>query len=176
MSPLPGMTRPRNKARHDVSILHLLYRAGVSVDELFAFFVGFNGPSARQHAILMAVARNCGASQAAIVEDTGIDRSTTSAMVIRLVKKGWLQRRPAKYDGRAYALSLTAVGLKIIRRSEGAAVEAHAKLLVPLSKRRRVVLLKALRKIVETHGVPVSGGGKTVRRPAYVGHAAQRRQ
>ena len=147
------MTRPRNKVRHDVSILHLLHRAGLSVDELFEFFVGFNGPSARQHAILAAVARNDGASQAAIVEDTGIDRSTTSAMVILLLRKGWLQRRPAKDDGRAYALRLTAVGRKVIRRSRGAAVEADAKLLAPLATRRRAVLVKALRKIVETYGV-----------------------
>lgn len=147
------MTPPRNKVPHDVSIHHLLHRAGLSVDELFTFFVGFNGPSARQHAILTAVARNGGASQAAIVEDTGIDRSTTSAMVIRLVKKGWLQRRPAKDDGRAYALRLTAVGRKVIRRSQDAAVEADAKLLAPLTTRHRAVLMKALSKIVETYGV-----------------------
>jgi hypothetical protein len=32
-------------------------------------------------------------------------------------------------------------------------------LLAPLSKRRRMVLLKALCAIVETHGVPGSGAG-----------------
>jgi DNA-binding MarR family transcriptional regulator len=146
------MARARNKVRHDVSILHLLHRAGLSADELFEFFVGFDGPSSRQHAVLMAVARNTGASQAAIVDATGIDRSTTSEMVPRLVKKGWLQRRRAKDDARAYALRLTAAGRKVIRGSQGAASETDGKMLAPLSTPRRAVLVNALSKIVERYG------------------------
>ena len=98
-----AMKKHAHRARRKASTLHLLHRAGLSADELFSFFVGFDGPSARQHAILLAVARNGGASQAAIVQDTGIDRSTTSAMAVRLVKNGWLRRRPDRNDGRAYS-------------------------------------------------------------------------
>ena len=85
--------RKGSRSAGEVWILHLLHRASLSADELFAFFVGFDGPSSRQYAVLKAVARNAGASQAAVVGATGIDRSTTSEMVLRLVKKGWLQRR-----------------------------------------------------------------------------------
>jgi DNA-binding MarR family transcriptional regulator len=146
-----GMLGASNNVQHDASILHLLHRASLSADELFAFFVGYKGPSSRQYAILKAVARSRGASQAAIVSSTGIDRSTTSEMVRGLVNKGWLQRRRAKDDARAFAVRLTAVGRKILRGGEGAAWETDEKVLAALSSTRRAVLVKALGKIVETH-------------------------
>ena len=146
------MKKHAHRARRKASTLHLLHRAGLSADELFSFFVGFDGPSARQHAILLAVARNGGASQAAIVQDTGIDRSTTSAMAVRLVRKGWLRRRPDRNDGRAYVLRLTAAGRKVVRAGERAASEAEASMLAQLSSRRRTVFRKGLSAILRAYG------------------------
>jgi DNA-binding MarR family transcriptional regulator len=148
-----GMLGASSNARLDASILHLLHRAGLCADELFAFFVGYKGPSSRQYAILKAVARNPRASQAAIVGATGIDRSTTSEMVRRLVNKGWLRRRRTKDDARAFAVRLTVAGRNVLRGGEGAAWETDEKVLAALSSTHRAVLVKGLGKIVETHGV-----------------------
>ena len=143
--------RSRNDARGDARVFHLVHRAGLCVDELFAFFVGFEGPSSRQYAVLSAVARGKGKSQARIVNATGIDRSTTSAMVRRLLRQGWLSRHRAKNDGRAYTVELTASGRKALKRANHAARETDSMLLATVSPRHGSILLRGLRKIIETH-------------------------
>ena len=71
------------------SVLHLLHRAGQRADGLFAGQVG-NVLTPRQFAILQAVAEANGLSQTDIMAATGIDRSSTAALVGRLVSRGWL--------------------------------------------------------------------------------------
>jgi DNA-binding MarR family transcriptional regulator len=90
-----------------------------------------------------AVAKKDGVSQTDIVNATGIDRSTTAELVTRLVKKGWLQRRRAKDDARAYAVRLTAAGKKAMKIGEGAYLEADEKVLASLSSAQRAKLIKA---------------------------------
>jgi DNA-binding MarR family transcriptional regulator len=140
--------------RGDARVFHLVHRAGLCVDELFAFFVGFEGPSSRQYAILSAMARGEGKSQARIVSATGIDRSTMSSMVRRLLRKGWLSRHRAKNDGRAYAVELTVSGRKALKGADHAARETDSMLLATVSPRRRSIFLKGLRKIIEVHSAP----------------------
>lgn len=144
------MSRVRSDVQHDGSIAHLLYRADLRGDELFTFFVGFSGPSSPQCAVLMAVARSKRVSQAEIVRSTGIDRSTTSEVVRRLVMKGWLRRCRAE-DGRAYAVQLTAAGRKVLRAGESAAWEADEAVMAALSSTSRATFMEALGKIVEAH-------------------------
>jgi DNA-binding MarR family transcriptional regulator len=144
------MSRVRSNVQHDGSIVHLLYRADLRADELFTFFVGYSGPSSPQCAVLMAVARSKGSSQAEIVRSTGIDRSTTSEIVRRLVRKGWLRRRRAK-DARAYAVQLTVAGRKVARMGESAAWEADEAVMAALPSNRRATFMDTLGKIVEAH-------------------------
>lgn len=72
------------------SALHLLHRAGQRADELFTTTMGENDLTPRQFAVLKAVARLENPSQTALVQDTGIDRSTIADIVRRLIKRGLL--------------------------------------------------------------------------------------
>jgi DNA-binding MarR family transcriptional regulator len=104
----------------DLSVVDLLHRASQCAEETFKREIGDVDLTARQFAILQAVARNEGLSQASIVEATGIDRSTIAEMMIRLVARGWLKRRRTRNDARAYAVRLTAEGRRIVRSVEPA--------------------------------------------------------
>jgi DNA-binding MarR family transcriptional regulator len=93
----------------------LLHRAQQLSAILFEAEVGAD-LTPRQFAVLTAVAENEGLSQTGIVQRTGIDRSTLTDLVRRLVKKGLLQRRRNKKDARAFVLKLTGDGQKVLSR------------------------------------------------------------
>ena len=96
----------------DRSPVHLLHRASSGRRFVFAMGVETNDLTARQLAVLLAVADNEGLSQTDLVERTGVDRSTLADIVKRLKGKGLLQRKRTKEDARAYAVKLTEEGRK----------------------------------------------------------------
>jgi MarR family transcriptional regulator, temperature-dependent positive regulator of motility len=105
------------------SAVHLLHRASHKADSVFLQTAGaFITP--RQFIILAAVAEKPGVTQNAIVEDTGIDRSSVAELMQKLAKRGLLRRRRTKKDARAYAVRLTADGQEALRRLLPAAREA----------------------------------------------------
>jgi len=134
--------------------MHLLHRSGQRADEVFSLSIGNSDITPRQYEVLSVVATKDGASQTDIVNATGIDRSTTADLVARLVKKGWLQRRRAKDDARAYAVRITAAGKKAMKIGQGACLEADEKVLAGLSPAQRTKLIKALGAIVQELGSP----------------------
>jgi DNA-binding MarR family transcriptional regulator len=134
--------------------MHLLHRSGQRADEVFSLSIGNSDITPRQYEVLSVVATKDGASQTDIVNATGIDRSTTAELVARLVKKGWLQRRRAKDDARAYAVRITAAGKKAMKIGEGACLEADEKVLAGLPPAQRTKLIKALGAIVQELGSP----------------------
>jgi MarR family transcriptional regulator, temperature-dependent positive regulator of motility len=142
------LIKTRN-VRPDLSVMHLLHRGGQHADEMFSLSIENSDITPRQYEVLSAVAKKDGASQTDIVNATGIDRSTTSSLVERLVKKGWLQRRRSKDDIRAYAVRLTAAGKKAMKIGENACLEADEKVLATLSSAQRAKLIKALGTIVQ---------------------------
>jgi MarR family transcriptional regulator, temperature-dependent positive regulator of motility len=145
--------RTRN-APFDLSLMHLLHRGSQHAEEVFSLSIGNSDITPRQYEILSAVAKNDGVNQTDIVNATGIDRSTTAELVKRLVKKGWLQRRRAKDDARAYAVRLTAAGKKAMKIGEAACLEADEKVLAGLSSAQRAQLIKALGAIIQELGSP----------------------
>ena len=138
-------------------VLDLLHRAGQLVEEQFARCVGSSKITSRQYVVLAAIAQNEGQSQTAIVNATGMDRSTVAEMVARLVKGGWLQRRRRKEDVRIYAVKLTADGRKALRIGQRAAREADGKMLAALPMVHRKQFLRALTQIVVERAAPQSG-------------------
>src|SRR5262245_42257996 len=70
------------------SPVHLLHRASQAVEEVFASEVEIDNLTPRQLAVLMTVAQNEGLSQSAIVDRTGIDRSTLADIARRCRRKG----------------------------------------------------------------------------------------
>ena len=102
----------------------------------------------RQVAVLMTVAENEGLNQTAIVDRTGIDRSTLSEIVRRLHKKRLLHRRRTKEDGRAYAVNLTDKGRSLLRKASPLARKVDGKILAALPDRGGEEFLERLVGIV----------------------------
>ncbi len=139
------------------SALHLLHRAGQRADELFSATMGDNELTPRQFAVLKAVARMENPSQTALVQDTGIDRSTIADIVRRLIKKGLLQRRRTSHDARMYAVKLTAAGRELLEAAEPAARTTEEKLLSVLPAQQRNAMMEALSTIVTVLDSAVNG-------------------
>jgi len=128
--------------------MHLLHRGGQIAEDVFSLSIGNSDITPRQYAVLSVVAKEEGVSQTDVMHATGIDRSTMSNLVTRLVKRGWLQRRRTKDDARAYAVRLTAAGRKALKIGEGACLEVDEKVLTALSTRQHAQLIDALGTIV----------------------------
>jgi DNA-binding MarR family transcriptional regulator len=133
--------------------LHLLHRASQLAD---AVFIRHLPPDAdltpRQFAVLQAVAAKDGLSQTDIMAATGIDRSSTAALVKRLVKHGCLQRRRPRRDARLYAVKLTPAGRKLLAIGAPAARATHDELLARFSGSERQVFLSVLSAIAANAG------------------------
>ena len=126
---------------------HLLHRAGQCADDIFQAEMKINGLTPRQLAVLMAVAENEGASQTGIVNRTGIDRSTMADIIRRLKRKGFLQRRRAPLDQRAYMVKLTDEGRRVLRIAEPLA-KIDDRVLGALPTKQREQFISALQTIV----------------------------
>lgn len=135
---------PISRELRDLSVVDLLHRASQSADVAFVRHTGDKRLNARQYAVLRAVAQGEGLSQQAIVEATGIDRSTLASMVQRLVRRGLLQRRRTKHDARAYAVRLTSAGKDALMKIGPGAQSADAQLLGAIQANRRAQLRSAL--------------------------------
>lgn len=131
------------------SALHLLHRAGQCADELFAIQVGQSDLTPRQFVVLKAVAASEEPSQTALVDKTGIDRSTLADIVRRLVSKGLLQRKRTRRDARMYAVRLTDKGAAALKLAEPAARVTDERLLAALPAAQREAFLDALRRVID---------------------------
>jgi DNA-binding MarR family transcriptional regulator len=147
--------KDKSVVRRPLSALHLLHRAGQCADELFALNVGKTELTPRQYAVLAAAAAAEDLSQTALVDATGIDRSTLADIVRRLVERGLLARRRTKSDARMYAVKLTASGQSAMKAAGPVAETTDSTLLGALPESQRKQFLSALDKIVETMG-PIS--------------------
>ena len=128
------------------SAAHLLHRAGQRADELFT--QAARGLTPRQFEMLRAVSQVEGLSQTAIMAATGIDRSSTAALVARLVQHGLLQRRRTKRDRRTYAVRITDKGRQVLEATRPVARAAEEELLAGLSAQAKADLLRTLDRIV----------------------------
>lgn len=132
---------------HTPPLSHLLRRCHQLADDLYAAESGRGGLTARQHAVLAAINAHHGASQASLVEATGIDRSTLAEMLSRLIARDYVTRKRLTEDARANAVRLTPKGLRAIKSMASAAARTEAKLLAAVPAPRRADLMKALAAI-----------------------------
>ena len=127
-----------------ISPIHLLHRASQRADGLFARQVRPSDLTPRQFVVLQAVADNNGLSQTDIMAVTGIDRSSTAALVGTLVKNGWLKRRRTRRDARVYAVRITSSGRQMLEAGISATRAAEDELLLPVPEKERLVLVNLL--------------------------------
>ena len=154
-----------NEGDHLVSAFHhgllaLLHRANQIATERFADALGEDDVTARQLQVLAAIESNEGLSQTAIVNSTGIDRSTLADIVRRLSKRKLIERRRSKDDARAYVVKLTAPGRRVLADGSPALGTVETGMLAALPAKQRTDFLAALEKVVASGEVPSTKSGR----------------
>src|SRR5690606_4543792 len=96
------------------SMVFLLHRCSQVAEAIFAARV--ERITSRQLEVLVIVRRNPGVSQADICQLSGIDRSTLSDVVGRLISHGLLMRQRHADDARQYEVRPTERGLDLLER------------------------------------------------------------
>jgi DNA-binding MarR family transcriptional regulator len=122
---------------------HLIRRVQQFYSELYAREAGSNELTKQQFTVLAALEYNEGVSQTALVEMTGIDRSTLAEMVRRMLERGLISRERTEGDMRANAVAITPGGRKALRTARSASDRAERALLetLPAPERARFVRL-----------------------------------
>ena len=128
---------------------HLIRRCQQFYGDLYAREAGSRELTKQQFMLLAALEQNEGASQTALVEITGIDRSTLAEMVRRMLEKGLITRERTEEDARANAVAISPSGRKALRSARNAADRAERALLEALPLADRQKFLKALREIAQ---------------------------
>ena len=124
---------------------HLIRRCAQYFGDLYAHEAGSSDLTKQQFTLLAALEHNDGVSQTALVDITGIDRSTLAEMVRRMLDKGLLSRERTEEDQRANAVAISQAGRKALRSARTASERAEKALLeaLPLAERPRFVRLLA---------------------------------
>ena len=126
---------------------HLMRRCEQFYADLFARESGACDLTRSQFTVLAALEHNDGVSQTALVEMTGIDRSTLAEMVRRMLERNLLTRKRTESDLRANAVAITPGGRKALRAARTAADRAEKALLEPLPAAERARFVKYLAAI-----------------------------
>ncbi len=111
---------------------HLIRLCQQRAVDLFTEEVGADGPNPRQFSVLINVFQNPGMSQTALVEASGIDRSTLTEVLKRMIDRGMISKRRAAEDQRTNALFLTDEGRATLEASFEDANRTHDRILEPL--------------------------------------------
>ena len=100
-----------------------------------------------QYGILTLIGRNPGLTQSALARAVGVERSTMVAVIDKLEKADFVERRPSPVDRRSYALVLTEEGTKLLGELEPL-VQKHdehiSTILNPVEKANLLELLTRL--------------------------------
>jgi DNA-binding MarR family transcriptional regulator len=162
------MTKVLRKANgFDLAVApsHLIRRCQQYFGDLYAREAGTSELTKQQFTVLAALENNEGVSQTALVEITGIDRSTLAEMVRRMLEKGLLSRERTEEDQRANAVAITAAGRKALRAARSAADRAERALLDALPPPERGRFVKALAQIAAAGEAMATNGHDQGRRP-----------
>jgi len=100
-------------------------------------------------ATLMLIGRNPGISQTALSQANGRDKSTLTPVLNDLVKRGLVRRQRTPDDRRAYQLTLTAAGKRMLDKLAACATVHDRNLDRIIGRTDRPRFLAALRRIEE---------------------------
>jgi len=143
---------------------HLIRRCQQYFGDLYAHEAGSCELTKQQFTLLCALENNEGVSQTALVEMTGIDRSTLAEMVRRMLERGLLSRERTETDARANAVSITGNGRKGLRAARSAADRAERLLLESLPPSERSKFIKSLTAIASAGEAFAANGSSKARR------------
>lgn len=83
-------------------------------------------------------------SQQDLSQHTGMDKMMVSEVIRTLEKKGWIERQPNPQDGRAFCLSMTSEGKKLLKQAVPAVENGDDRFFSTCSKKDQVELQKIL--------------------------------
>ncbi|MCT9931712.1 MarR family transcriptional regulator [Planotetraspora sp. A-T 1434] len=140
-----GATRLRAKASW------LINKTSLHAHRLVAEGLGSVDARGYHFAILAALDEYGPASQAAVSQRTGIDRSDTVAMVNELVDQRLVVRAPDPDDRRRNVITITPAGRRRLEQLETVLSEVQDELLAPLSAAERRQLVGLLARVLDHH-------------------------
>lgn len=144
---------------------HLIKRCQQYYGDLYAREAGSCELTKQQYTVLAALEGNDGVSQTALVEMTGIDRSTLAEMVRRMLERGLVSRERTEKDARANAVAITTNGRRALRVARSASDRAERLLLESLTPADRTRFIKALSTIASAGDAFHANGGTAKPRP-----------
>jgi len=144
---LKGQRKANGALEFAVTPSHLIRRCQQFYGDLYARETGARDLTKQQFTVLCALENHEGASQTALVEMTGIDRSTLAEMVRRMLEKGLISRERTEEDQRANSVAITLAGRKALRVARAAADRAEKALLDVLPAAERTRFLRYLTAI-----------------------------
>jgi DNA-binding MarR family transcriptional regulator len=133
---------------------HLLRRCQQRAVEIFMEEIGPTRLTPRQFALLLILAQRPGLTQTALVEETGIDRSTVGDMIDRLVGRGLVRRRRSGRDQRANTLAILPAGTAALTEALPAVERAQLRIMAPLPPATRQSFMAALRLMAADSPTP----------------------
>src|SRR5580693_1099796 len=139
---MKGQRRPNGGFDLAEAPSHLIRRCQQYFGDLYAREAGARELTKQQFTVLAALEHNEGVSQTALVEMTGIDRSTLAEMVRRMLERELLSRERTEEDQRANAVAITAAGRKALRSARNAADRAEKAMLDALPPAERTRFIK----------------------------------
>jgi DNA-binding MarR family transcriptional regulator len=101
--------------------------------------------------MLRVLQQHPGIDQRSLATLAGLDSSTTTDVVARLVDKGLVVRSAGATDRRTRKVRLTPAGLEVLEAVRPDIVAGQRHLLSPLSPRRQKQLITALLDLIEAH-------------------------
>lgn len=131
------------------SVSEALHRAAASLDGHMDRRLADIGLTARQFLLLKCVGANDGINQVGLSELSGIDRSTMTDMVGRLVSRGLLVREKRANDARAYCVRLTESGRRHLELAQPVAIEIDSAVLDKIAPELREKFLETLHLIAQ---------------------------
>jgi DNA-binding MarR family transcriptional regulator len=107
------------------------------------------GLGAQQFLVLKQLQVLGHASQAALADALGIDRSNLASIAADLADRGLVERTRHEFDRRRYVLRLSQSGERLLRRTDAAIAAAEDDLLTPLDREQRDQLYVLLRRLAD---------------------------
>jgi DNA-binding MarR family transcriptional regulator len=104
-----------------------------------------------QHTMLRVLEQHPDIDQRSLATLAGLDASTTTDVVSRLVDKRLLIRAPGASDRRTRKVRITPAGLELLDAVRPDIIAGQRHLLSPLSVRRQKQLITALLDLIEAH-------------------------
>ena len=103
-----------------------------------------------QLAVLEAIAKRPGQPQRVISKMAECDRSTTSDVMRRLEKQGFVKRKRKKYDARSFVCTLSPLGEDQLRSGRSRLMAAEAHVLAGLPDDQKEALASLLHQVIAT--------------------------